>query len=232
MINRVPRTLLILVGLAVVGLLFYRQAAFSNLIFARGDTLLYFYPYWDYRAQTLLAGHLPLWNPYLFMGVPFLANSQAGVFYPFNWPLIIFSAPVAVKISIVAHVILATTGTYALARQAFGLETFPAALAALVLGSIGCAAAGLGDAAAFFPGWLAAAVFWLGLPLAALTLVLVHDLTGGRWMETARPALDAIAAKLYEPGDAPGMRARSQTGSCSPLSPPTATSGSRVERRT
>jgi Bacterial membrane protein YfhO len=132
MINRVPRTLLILAGLAVVGLLFYRQASFSNLIFARGDTLLYFYPYWDYRAQTLLAGHLPLWNPYLFMGVPFLANSQAGVFYPLNWPLIFFAAPVAVKISIVAHVILAAGGMYALARRAFGLDAFPAALAALV----------------------------------------------------------------------------------------------------
>ena len=71
-----------------------------------------------------------------------------------------------------------------------------AALAALVLGGIGCVVAGLGDAAAFFPGWLAAAVFWLGLPLAALTLVLVHDLTGGRWMETARPVLAAAIATL------------------------------------
>jgi hypothetical protein len=71
-----------------------------------------------------------------------------------------------------------------------------AALVALVLGGIGCVVAGLSDAAAFFPGWLAAVVFWLGLPLAALTLVLVHDLTGGRWMETARPVLDAAIATL------------------------------------
>jgi hypothetical protein len=71
-----------------------------------------------------------------------------------------------------------------------------AALATLVLGGVGCVVAGFGDAAAFFPGWLAAVVFCLGLPLAALTLVLVHDLTGGRWMETARPVLDAAIATL------------------------------------
>jgi len=119
-----------LVALAALVLLFLRQAAFTNLIFARGDTLLYFYPYWDYRAQTLLAGRLPLWNPYLFMGVPFLANSQAGVFYPLNWPLIFFSAPVAVKISIVIHLIIAAWGTFALARKVFELDLLPATFAA------------------------------------------------------------------------------------------------------
>src|SRR5260221_40291 len=123
---------IVAVGLALAVLLFYRQAAVTNLIFARGGTLLYFYPYLDYRRPNLLAGHLPLWNPYLFMGVPFLANSQAGVFYPLNWPLIFFAAPVAVKISIVIHAVLAAWGTYALARRTFQLETWPAALAALV----------------------------------------------------------------------------------------------------
>src|SRR5574341_1619095 len=66
---------LVAVGLGLV-LLFFWKLAFTNLILARGDTFLYFYPYWDYRARILLSGHLPLWNPYLFMGAPFLANSQ------------------------------------------------------------------------------------------------------------------------------------------------------------
>ena len=126
------RRILPLLTLAALVLLFLRQAAFTNLIFARGDTLLYFYPYWDYRAQSLLAGRLPLWNPYLFMGVPFLANSQAGVFYPLNWPLMFFPAPVAVKISVVVHLIIAAWGAYALARKVFELETLPATFAAAV----------------------------------------------------------------------------------------------------
>ncbi|HLB50517.1 MAG TPA: YfhO family protein [Anaerolineales bacterium] len=126
------RSSFIVLGLAALVILFYRQAAFTNLIFARGDTLLYFYPYWDYRAQIMLAGRLPLWNPYLFMGAPFVANSQAGVFYPLNWPLIFFPAPIAVKISIVIHVIIAAWGTYALARRVFELDPYPAAFAAAV----------------------------------------------------------------------------------------------------
>lgn len=118
------------ISLTAFTLLVFRQVALSNLIFARGDMLLYFYPYWDFRAQTLLAGQLPLWNPFLFMGVPFLANSQAGVFYPLNLPLIIFSAPQAVKISLVVHTLIAAWGVYALARRTFLLAPFPATFAA------------------------------------------------------------------------------------------------------
>lgn len=113
-------------------LLFFWKIAFTNLILARGDTFLYFYPYWDYRAQTLLAGQLPLWNPYLFMGAPFLANSQAGVFYPLNWPLMVFPAPVAVKISIVVHIFIAALGVYRLAR-ALGQSALGALLSATLL---------------------------------------------------------------------------------------------------
>jgi hypothetical protein len=47
------------------------------------------------------------------------------------------------------------------------------------------------DPPRFFGAWLCAYLFWLGLPLCGVTLVLVHDLTGGEWMETARPVLDA-----------------------------------------
>ncbi len=113
-------------------LLFFWKPAFTHLIFARGDTFLYFYPYWDYRAQSLLAGHLPLWNPYLFMGAPFLANSQAGVLYPLNWPLIFFPAPVAVKISILLHLLIAASGAYGFARRALGQSALGALLSAML----------------------------------------------------------------------------------------------------
>ncbi len=121
--------------LALVALFFWKLA-FTDLILARGDTFLYFYPYWQYRAQALLAGRLPLWNPLLFMGAPFLANSQAGVLYPFNWPLAVFAPPVAVKIAVLAHIGLAALGTYAFARRALGLSSL-GALTAGVLFALG-----------------------------------------------------------------------------------------------
>jgi len=60
-----------------------------------------------------------------------------------------------------------------------------------ILAVIACIVAASADWTAFLHAWLSSYVFWLGLPLAGITLVLVHDLTGGNWMETARPVLDA-----------------------------------------
>ena len=83
-----------------------------------------------------------------------------------------------------------------MSRQPIWARLRRVTLVALALGGIGCIVAALDDAAAFFPGWLAAVVLWVGLPLAALTLVLVHDLTGGRWKATARPVFEAAIATL------------------------------------
>lgn len=46
------------------------------------------------------------------------------------------------------------------------------------------------DAAA--QAWLASYLFWAGLPVGALFLVLTHGLTGGEWGLTLRPALFAM----------------------------------------
>ena len=70
------------------------------------------------------------------------------------------------------------------------------ALAALVLGVLGCAIGAAIDVTGFFRAWLCSYLFWLGLPLAGVTLVLVHDLSGGKWMATARPVLDAAIATM------------------------------------
>ena len=69
-------------------------------------------------------------------------------------------------------------------------------LAALVLGIVGCVVGGILDATGFFRAWLCAYLLWLGLPLCGVTLVLVHDLSGGNWMATARPFLNAAAATM------------------------------------
>jgi hypothetical protein len=116
-------------------LLFFRKMAFSNLILARGDTFLYFYPYWQAAAEALSDGRLPLWNPHLFMGAPFLANSQVGFFYPLNWPLwLLLPTPYAVSGSILLHLLIAGMGTYLAGRRWLGLERWPALLTAVLFG--------------------------------------------------------------------------------------------------
>ena len=102
----------------------------TNLILARGDMFLYFYPYWDARAEALRSLRLPLWTPDVFMGVPFLANPQTGVLYPLNWLVAPFSAPVAVKISLGLHALLGWLGMAGLARRSLSLSRPAAVLSA------------------------------------------------------------------------------------------------------
>lgn len=71
-----------------------------------------------------------------------------------------------------------------------------AALSALALGAAGCAVGAALDVTGFFHAWLCTFLFWLGVPLAGITLVMVHDLSGGEWMQTTRPVLNAAIATM------------------------------------
>ncbi len=117
-------------ALAVITVAFFWRMAFTNLILPRGDMFLYFYPYWAYRNAVMQTGHLPLWNPYLFMGAPLLANSQVGVLYPPNWLLIGLDAPTAVKVAIITHTVWAAAGMLLFARRSLRLSTLASILTA------------------------------------------------------------------------------------------------------
>ncbi|MCL5027059.1 MAG: YfhO family protein [Chloroflexi bacterium] len=114
--------------------LFYRQLALQGRILVDYDVLTYFYPNFSYAAASLRAGHLPLWDPYLFTGVPFLANMQTALFYPPNWAFIFLPVPQGYSLSVVGHIFLLATGAYAFARLALGVGRLGALAAALVLG--------------------------------------------------------------------------------------------------
>ncbi len=121
--------------LALLGLvmIFFGKLAFTNLILARGDMFLYFYPYWNYAAEALRHGHIPLWDPYLFMGAPFLANSQAGVLYPLNVLFSWLPTVRAINLTIILHLWLAGAGGYIFGRRSLGLSRLAAWLGAATL---------------------------------------------------------------------------------------------------
>ncbi len=123
-------------GLVLLTVLFFWKILLTNLILVGVDTFFYFYPYKAYAAEALRQGRLPLWNPHLFMGAPLLANSQVGLFYPLNWPLVWLDAPRQVAWSIGLHVALAGGLMLALARLGLGLP-WPGALAAAILFGFG-----------------------------------------------------------------------------------------------
>jgi len=47
-----------------------------------GDYSGQFLSFGAYQARRLLSGEIPLWNPYNYGGLPFIADTQAAVFYP------------------------------------------------------------------------------------------------------------------------------------------------------
>lgn len=79
-----------------------------------------FYPFGHFTAAALKDSHLPLWNPYLFLGFPFAAEPQGTIFYPVtrlfsHWPV-----EKVVGWSLTLHLGLAALGAYALVRSLGG----------------------------------------------------------------------------------------------------------------
>ncbi|MFB0536060.1 MAG: hypothetical protein ACETWR_13885, partial [Anaerolineae bacterium] len=120
------------VVLLILAVIFFWKIALTNLILVGVDVFAYFTPFKAYAAEALRAGRLPLWNPYLFMGVPFLANIQTAVFYPINLALIWLSTPKMVAYSIVVHIFLGGLLAYLYARLSLGLRPFGALVTAIV----------------------------------------------------------------------------------------------------
>ena len=65
------------------------------------------------------------------------------------------------------------------------------ALAAGLLCAAVCAVAGWFDSTQFFRSYLVAYLFWIGLPLGCLAIVMIHHLAGGRWGFGVRRLLEA-----------------------------------------
>ena len=103
--------------LALFVLLLFYRLLFTDRVLASGDILHYFYPYRDYAAASLRAGRIPFWNPYIFMGAPFLANPQAAALYPLHWPLNWLPVTRQLYWSGAIHAWILALGGYALMRR-------------------------------------------------------------------------------------------------------------------
>lgn len=112
----------------------YHRVIFEGLVLSGYDAQTYFFPIRSYASRVLLSGETPLWNPYLFMGAPFLANPQTAVFYPLNLLLMPFDAARAVSVSVVIHVWLAAVGALVFARRVLNLRWIPSTAAAVAFG--------------------------------------------------------------------------------------------------
>ena len=107
--------------LALVVLAFFWPLILAGQWIPRGggDLVSFLWPMVRFAARSLRAGLVPLWDPHLHSGVPFVADNQSGVFYPLNLlAFALFGEPSygVMEALAVFHVWLAGACMFALAR--------------------------------------------------------------------------------------------------------------------
>jgi len=146
------------------------------------DGMSEFFPWRLHAARSMGQGQIPLWNPFILAGTPFLANSQSAPLYPIH---VLYYLPLAASIAArmawvdVIHLSLAGWFTFLLARD-------------LRAGLLPAVAAGLTFELSGF------AVAWLELPSFIsvgcwIPLVLLAIGRAARW-QSWRHAAGAAAA--------------------------------------
>ncbi|MDE0141946.1 MAG: hypothetical protein OXI80_02175 [Caldilineaceae bacterium] len=101
-----------------------------------GDLVSFLFPIYRFAARTLSQGQLPLWNPHLYGGAPFVTDIQAGFLYPPNLLLFLLNPAFDyrwMQLLSIGHLWWAGLGVYALVRT-LGHSRPAALLAGLAFG--------------------------------------------------------------------------------------------------
>jgi hypothetical protein len=139
-------------------LIFYATPLFSPQASIQWDAVDVHYSSQKYFSDELRAGRLPFWTPYIYSGMPFLADQQVGAWYVPNWPFFLAGISArAIEWELALHSLLACLGAWLLARDLLQ-DARSAIFAGLFYGFGGFFAAhsshvGMFQAAALFP-WL------------------------------------------------------------------------------
>lgn len=203
-----------MIAALAAALVIWRAELLSSGVPLLGNLLLYFHPLYEQTTRQLVAGHIPLWNPLEALGVPLLADPQAGALAPAHVLFRVLPFAAAFRLNLLVDVLLLASGGHLLARR-LGLRGAAAALAGAVAAGNGFAFYHAGmiahvDSLALAPFvllfWAAGRGGWAGLALALqlagghpffayMTLVAALFLTPPRpWKALASAALAAAGA--------------------------------------
>ena len=130
------------------------------------DLIIENYAWRSFFVDSIRAGEIPLWNPNLFAGAPFLATGQHSMLYPFSWLFLILPIPLAYGWYTVIQIWLAGVLMYLFGRV-LNMRPGSAAIAGIIYQGCGF----LLVSAAVFPMVLGAAV-WLPLLLACIEKII------------------------------------------------------------
>jgi hypothetical protein len=105
------------IAVSLAPVLYFLPALLQGKVLCPADGFLQNVPFRVAAAQIVRAGHLPLWDPYIFSGMPLFATAQVGILYPLNWFYVSCSPATATNLMVVGTYVVAALGAYLYARQ-------------------------------------------------------------------------------------------------------------------
>ncbi len=158
------------------------------------DTVSQGYPFFSYTESRLDQGELPLWNPYVFCGIPFYESFSSPVFYPLRGlPMIIFGSEVAIRFLFPMHLLLA--GLFAwLFLKSISVSRWGSLIGAFAYAS------GAWANTLFYAGHGSKIICWAWLPLLLWAVVRWSDTRDSRYI-----AIGAIAVGMQGLASHPQM---------------------------
>ncbi len=104
-------------AVALAPLAYFYPATAGRLVISPDDGVIFNIPLRVAAARILLSGSLPLWNPYVFCGMPLHAAAQGGLLFPLNWFYLAFSTPAATNLMMLSTYAAAGLGALMYARR-------------------------------------------------------------------------------------------------------------------
>lgn len=179
--NRLSR-IAIAATLFLLPLVYFFPAVLGKVTLAPGDGWTQIFGIRILIGQMIARGELPLWNPYIFAGMPLLASIQPGALYPPTWLFAVLSPQTAMNLLVLTTYHLALAGTYLYLRR-IGANRAGSLIGAVTFAFGGYMVAHLGhtnriNAAAWLP-WILLAIeqlhrraSWRWVTLGALFIAL------------------------------------------------------------
>lgn len=124
-------------SVALAPVLYFLPAILKGKVLCPDDGIIFYVPLRVAAAQIVRSGNLPLWNPYIFSGMPLLAAAQGGLLFPSNWFYLLFSSAAATNLMVVSTYVIAALGAYLYARRV-GVSVNGAMITSLVWQMSGC----------------------------------------------------------------------------------------------
>ena len=119
----------------MIGLAFADLLGGARVPLAR-DLLVFFIPFKALLGQSFANLELPLWNPWILLGTPFLASMQAAVLYPPSL-LLALPFPAGFDVFLLFHYFAAASGAFVLLRsRALSLTASSIGTLAFTLGGL------------------------------------------------------------------------------------------------